>query len=39
MSTMFGSNESPVENVAVYTGYAFSHRYSHTSKGQYCMCV
>ena len=35
---MFGSDECPVEYVAVYKGYAFSHHYSHTSKGQY-VCV
>ena len=36
--TVFGSNECPKEYVTAYTGYTFSHHYSHTSKGQY-VCV
>lgn len=36
--TVFGSDECPVEYVAIYTGYAFSHHYSHASKGEY-VCV
>jgi hypothetical protein len=36
--TVFGSNKCPTEYVAAYTGYTFSHHYSHPSKGQY-VCV